>query len=358
MRTPEESNRVALKNLKVITYLALIIALTDTVFVAVLATQIVNNRNGGAPTTSTDLGYIKVSSPLITPPTSIAAAPIVMQPEPFGERLTDINEPFNSSELSVINNASNSFFETAGEMYLNGSLENSIGTTPSLAPELLLNSKPTVIYLGAISCIFCGENRWAMALALSRFGGFSELFKGYSSFMDGDLPTIYWAPANYNSSSDVAFGNFYSSNYIYFLTTDYASPITQGFEMQSLNYFELQAATLNNTAYEKAIALIATLNNYQGTPYTIWGKYVVSGADAFDFGNSTNSTSSGEYPLTNMTHDQVLSQLANPADQFAWTEYAGADLYLTLLCLSTANAVSACHLPAIVQIEERSSQLG
>jgi hypothetical protein len=352
LKTPEDSNRIALKNLKVITYLALAIALTDTVFVAVLATQVVNNRNA-ATTTNTDLGFVKISGPVVTPATSLATAPIITQQEPFGERLTDINEPFNSSELSIINNASNSFFETAGEMYLNGTLQNTVGSQPSLTPQLLLNGKPTVIYLGAISCIFCGENRWAMALALSRFGGFSELFKGYSSFNDGDLPTIYWAPANYNASSGVAFGNFYSSNYIYFLTTDYASPITQGFEMQTLNYFELQAAAINNTAYEKAIALIGTLNNYQGTPYTIWGKYVVSGADAFDFGNSTNSSSSGQYPLTNLTHDQVLSQLAQPNDQFAWTEYAGADLYLTLLCASTSNAVPACHLPAIVQIEEK-----
>jgi hypothetical protein len=350
LKTPEDSNRIALKNLKVITYLALAIALTDTVFVAVLATQVLKNGNN-ATTTSTDLGFIKVSSALVTPATSIATAPIVTQQEPFGSRLTDINEPFNSSELAVINNASNSFFETAGEMYLNGTLQNTVGTQPLLTPELILNGKPTVIYLGAISCVFCGENRWAMALALSRFGGFSELFKGYSSFMDHDLPTIYWAPANYNATNDVAFGNFYSSNYIYFLTTEFASPITQGFQMQALSYFEQQASALNNTAYIKAIALIGTLNDYQGTPYTIWGKYVVNGADADDFGNSTNATLGVVYPLTNTTHDQVLSQLAQPNDQFAWTEYAAADLYLTLLCSSTANVVPACHLPAIEQIE-------
>lgn len=353
MKTSEDSNKIAFRNLKVITYLALIIALTDTVFVAVLATQVIHEGNSNATTTNTNLGFIKVSGPVVTPATSVPSAPVITQQEPFGTRLTDINAPFNSSELAVINNASNSYFQTAGEMYLNGTLQNTIGTQPSLTPQLLLNGKPTVIYLGAISCIFCGENRWAMALALSRFGGFSALYKGYSSFMDGDLPTIYWAPDPYNASSSVTFGNFYSSNYIYFLTTEYASPVTQGFEMQSLNYFELQAAAINNTAYIKTIALIGTLNNYQGTPYTIWGKWVVSGADAFDFGNSSNSSASGKYPLTNMTHDQVLSQLANPNDQFAWTEYAAADLYLTLLCSSTANAVSACHLPAIVQIEQK-----
>jgi hypothetical protein len=354
LKTPEESNRITLKNLKVITYLALIIALTDTVFVAVLATQVVNNNRGSSGvTTTTDLGFIKVTGPVITPPTSLATAPVITTLEPFGARLTDINQPFNSSELSVINNASNSFFETAGEMYLNGTLQNTIGTQPALTPVLQLNGRPTVIYLGAISCQFCGENRWAMAMALSRFGGFSQLFKGYSSFNDHDLPTIYWAPANYNASSDVEFGNFYTSNYIYFLSTEYSSPITGGFQMQSLSYFELKSTAINNSAYEKSIALIGTLNNYQGTPYTIWGKWVVNGVDAIDFGNSTNATSGIHFPLTNTTHAQVLEQFANPNDQFAWTEYAAADLYLALLCSSTANAVSACHLPAIVQIEAK-----
>ena len=357
MKTSEENNRIALKNLKVIVYLALIIALTDTVFVAVLATQVVGNRNtGGAAATTQAQVYIRVSAPTITPATSIATAPVVTKEEPFGARLTGINSPLNATELSIINNASNSYFETAGLMFLNASLANSVSTQPFLGPELVVNGKISVVYIGAISCIFCGENRWAMALALSRFGGFSQLYKGYSSFQDADLPTLYWAPANYNASQDVEFGNFYSSSYINFLSIENASPITLGFEPPSLAYMAQQAAALNNSAYKAAVNMVAQLNDYQGTPYTIWGKYIVSGADAFDFGNSTATLSNGHYPLTNNTHEQVFSQLAHPTDQFALTEYAAADLYLTLLCISTNNPVSACHLSAITQIEARSGQ--
>jgi hypothetical protein len=56
------------------------------------------------------------------------------------------------------------------------------------------NGKPSVIYIGAISCVWCGENRWAMAMALSRFGSFNSLYIGYSSIHDGDVPTLYWKP--------------------------------------------------------------------------------------------------------------------------------------------------------------------
>ena len=67
-----------------------------------------------------------------------------------------------------------------------------------------------------------------MALALSRFGSFEQLFKGYSSLEDGDVPTLDWAPAQYNATQGVDFGNFYTSKYVNFLSIDYASPITQG----------------------------------------------------------------------------------------------------------------------------------
>ena len=338
-------------------YLALIIALTDTVFVAVLATQVISNRNTGTGvTTTTAQVFIRVSAPAVTPATSIASAPVITTDEPFGARLTGINAPFSSAELSIINNASNDNFELAGLMFLNGTLANQVGAQPVLGPEIIVNGKPSVVYVGAISCIFCGENRWAMALALSRFGGFSQLYKGYSSFGDADLPTLYWSPANYNASQAVEFGNFYSSSYINFLSIEYSSPIRLGFEPPTLSYLAQQAIALNNTAYKAAVNTIAQLNDYQGTPYTIWGKFIVSGADAFDFGNSSATLTSGRYPLTNNTHDEVLSQLAQPNDQFAYTEYAAADLYLTLICISTSNPVAACHLPAITQIEARSGQ--
>ena len=115
-----------------------------------------------------------------------------------------------------------------------------------------MNGKPSVIYLGAISCVYCGENRWAMALALGQFGSFQHLFKGYSSLGDADVPTIYWAPAEYNVTQGVDFGNFYTSNYINFLSMDYASPITEGFMMGSLTYFQQQATSTMNPAYEDA----------------------------------------------------------------------------------------------------------
>jgi len=279
----------------------------------------------------------------------IAAYPLVSGllagPAPnFGHTLAGINTPLTPAQLAVINNASNSYFEQAGEMYLNHSLPNVGGASVSRTNSLVVNGKPSVIYLGATSCIYCGENRWAMALALSRFGQFGTLYTGYSALGDGDVPTIYWSPALYNTSSATTFGSNYTSSYINFLPIEYQSKITLGFQVQSIPYFQQQAQANGNGAYINATNLIAQLNTFQGTPYTIWGRDIVPGADAIAFTN-------GNTTIMNMTHAQIYAQLANPDNQFSWTQYAGADLYIAMVCSSMGNTPPICSLPAIQGIE-------
>lgn len=291
-----------------------------------------------------------ITGSLLVPPTSLSSAPVVAQNESFGSRLTNINSPLNASELAVINYAPASYFETAGEMFLNGSINNSIGAQASTAPMFMVNGKPSVIYLGSITCIFCGENRWAMALALSRFGNFTYLFKGYSSFGDGDLPTLYWAPAHYNQSAE-DLGNFYSSRYINFISIEDAMPITQGFDLNPMSTIQQRVNATGNTAYMDALAFIIETKDFAGTPFTVWGPYVVGGADGIVFGNSTPT--SAYYPIAHMTHAQVLAQFAKPDNQFAWSEYAAADYYVALLCKGTGNTAPVCSLPAIQGIEAK-----
>jgi len=329
-------------------YTGMALSVVALVVVAALSVELSHGLSQRSVSSRTALAPIFVTGLLITPPLSLADAPPILTQQPFGHRLTDINVPLNSTQLAVINDGPNSYFDTAARMWLNGSLTNLVGQQIAAAPLFTVNGKPAVVYLGAISCIFCGENRWAMALALSRFGIFQDLFFGYSSWQDSDVPTLYWAPAHYNTSSAVSFGNFYDGNYVTFLSIDYASPITAGFQMQTLPYFQQQATAVNNTVYEKATNLLVSLNNFAGTPYTIWGRYSVLGADANDFGEVTSTSSSSSttsssssttstaslLPLTSMTHDQVLASLADPNTQFAWTEYAAADYYVALICSS------------------------
>ena len=77
------------------------------------------------PITKTNLTLYNISNQqLPQPPLSLSAYPVITQQQPFGKRLTNINAPLNSTELAVINDAPSSYFETAGEMLLNGSIDN------------------------------------------------------------------------------------------------------------------------------------------------------------------------------------------------------------------------------------------
>ncbi len=269
----------------------------------------------------------------------------------FGRRLTNISKPINSTDLAIINNAPNSYFETAGEMLLNGTIQNYVSNVPANKsnqyPPLIIDGKPSVVYVGATSCVFCGEGRWAMALALSRFGNFSSLYKGYSSFGDHDLPTLYWAKDNYTIQSGVGYGNSYSSKYINFISSDYESPIIQGFVVKPLTFFIQNAP---NSTYLSALQFMNSTGKFSGTPFMFWGTTIIDGTVGEVFGNTTPTTI---LPLEYETHAQVFAQLKNFNDQFSWSEYAAADVYAAHTCGSINNTASFCSLPAIKSLEKQ-----
>jgi hypothetical protein len=301
-------------------------------------------------TTISTARSFNINSQVPTPPLSLANAPVITENQTFGSRLTDINAPFNATELAVINNAPDSYFTKGGNMLLNNTLANTVGgVVPTLLPSFILNGKPVVMYLGSTTCIFCAENKWAMALALSRFGNFSYLFKGYSALRDGDLPTLLWAPTEYNTSSSTSFGAFYKSNYITFLGVEDSALITGGFSLSSPAMMQSRANATGSQAYTDMLQYITLTNDFKGTPFTVWGSYEVGGVDAVVLGNATPT--SQNYPLGKMTHSDVLRLLSESNSQFAWSEYAAADIYVALLCKSINNTAPVCGLSTIHAIE-------
>ncbi|MFP3215115.1 MAG: hypothetical protein RXR32_01000, partial [Candidatus Micrarchaeota archaeon] len=138
------------KSLKIVSWSALVIGIL-AIIVGILA--IVSLPKTSAPTSVTSVApvttisnvsfskAIYVNGSLITPSMSLPDAPVITQNQSFGSRLTNINEPLNASELAIINNASDSYFEQAGLMLLNGSID-SVGTQTQKAPLLIVNGKP------------------------------------------------------------------------------------------------------------------------------------------------------------------------------------------------------------------------
>lgn len=59
------------------------------------------------------------------------------------------------------------------------------------------NGKPQVLYIGAEFCPYCAGERWALTVALSKFGSFSGLKTINSS--ESDVPTLTYVNAKYTS---------------------------------------------------------------------------------------------------------------------------------------------------------------
>jgi hypothetical protein len=296
------------------------------------------------------------------------AVALTRQPQ-LGNTTVGIDAPLSPAQLGAINNAPDSYFERAGQMVLNLSLpgEQLSNNTyyapyfqislsePEQGEAFVYNNKQSVIYIGATSCVWCAENRWAMALALSRFGSFNSLLIGYSSLHDGDVPTLYWARNNYATNGSVTYGNSYRSSYINFFSADYDSEISGGFMFPALQnpitYFVYNSP---NSTYREAMEFMNSTRAFAGTPFTLWGASLNRGADAVVLGTPMNSTENPNYPpLTFMTHKQILAQLGAFNTTFAYEEYAAADIYVAEVCASLNNTAPICSLPSIRSFEPK-----
>jgi Domain of unknown function (DUF929) len=69
-------------------------------------------------------------------------------------------------------------------------------------PLLTINGKPTVVFVSEESCPFCAAERWALTVALSRFGTWSQLGITKSSATDvyPNTATLSFRAARYSSA--------------------------------------------------------------------------------------------------------------------------------------------------------------
>lgn len=84
--------------------------------------------------------------------------------------------------------------------------------------------KPDVLYMGGLFCPYCAGERWALAVALSKFGTFSDLDIVHSA--ESDVPTLSFT------------GSTFQSDYVTFTPKE-----IRGNEKQGNGWNELETAT-------------------------------------------------------------------------------------------------------------------
>jgi hypothetical protein len=181
------------------------------------------------------------------------------------------------------------------------------------------DGKPLVTYIGAEYCPYCAAERWALAVALSRFGSFQHLSATHSSSTDvfPDTQTLSF----YEST--------YTSPYLDFASVEEATNHAVGG-----TYGSLQAPTTAQSA------LMAQDDPTGSIPFLdIGGRYVVIGA------------SYSPQVLQGLSQQAIAAALSNPSSQVAQAIDGTANVITAAISAITGNQpVAIGNSPTIAAI--------
>ena len=214
-----------------------------------------------------------------------------------------------------------------------------IGSGPDLLvpvrDKLLTGSggRPQIIYYGAEYCPYCAGERWAMIVALSRFGSFSGLQTTHSASDD-----VY--P---NTPTFTFYGSSYQSQYL-----DFTPIELQTNQRVNGQYSTLQTPTPDQQQLFQRLDAPPYVQSEGagGIPFiTFANQYVISG--------STVAPS----VLQGQSWDQIASRLNDPNTAESKAIVGGANQATAAICAATNNnPATVCGQPAIKKIEASLTQ--
>jgi hypothetical protein len=231
------------------------------------------------------------------------------------------NGPTGSSLSAVVDKVTSvpaSALNTVGDG--GGAVTGKPTTISGTNTPLTENGKPEMFYTGAEYCPYCAAERWAMIVALSRFGTFKGLATVHSAVANGagnaepdpDTPTFTFLHATY------------SSPYLSFTPLEIQTNIP---DPSTGTYTDLQKPTA---------AQQALITKYDGStgpiPFIDFGnKYVISGV-SYDPG-----------VLDGLSWATIANDLSNPNSTVAKAVDGTANYITAAICKMTGNQpASAC----------------
>jgi Domain of unknown function (DUF929) len=183
------------------------------------------------------------------------------------------------------------------------------------------DGKPLITYIGAEYCPYCAAERWALAVALSRFGTFQNLQGTHSSDTD-----------QYPGTQTLSFyGSTYNSDDIDFQPVEEATNQPDGD-----SYAPLQTPTAAQSA------LMATYDAEGSIPFLdIANRYVITGS------------SFSPQILQGLSRSQIAADLSNPNSAVAQAIDGAANDITAAIVSVTGNqpssVASSATIAAIVQ---------
>jgi Domain of unknown function (DUF929) len=232
---------------------------------------------------------------------------------PTGAALASVVDKVTSVPASVLNEVGDGSGSVASK------------PTAGSGSGLTVNGKPEMLFIGAEYCPYCAAERWAMIVALSRFGTFKGLSTVHSAVENGaggqepdpDTPTFTFLHATYTSP------------YLTFtpveVNTNIPDPSTGG-------YTTLQTPTAAQTAIWKKYS------SDEGVPFVDFNnKYVILGP-SYDPG-----------VLAGLSWATIASDLSNPNSAVAKAVDGTANYITAAICKGMTGNQPASVCTSTVQ---------
>ena len=194
-------------------------------------------------------------------------------------------------------------------------------------PALLTSGgKPEVLFEGAEYCPYCAAERWALTVALSRFGTFSGLQLIHST--NADI---------YSNTSTLSFYKAtYTSKYLTFTSVELYGLKDNGIPLQKPT--KAQAALMSKYDAPPYIS-----SEYAGSyPFVDFGnQYLVLGAQYVP--SALGTTESVDASHFGLSWSQIAADIRNPNSQVAQAVDGTANSITAAICKITKNAdASVC----------------
>jgi Domain of unknown function (DUF929) len=248
------------------------------------------------------------------------------------------NGPTGSALTSLINEVTSVPASTLNAVGTGGG---AITNTPIKinGSTLTANGKPEMLYMGAEYCPYCAAERWAMIVALSRFGTFTGLSTVHSASVNGagsaepypNTPTFTFAHATY------------TSKYLTFtpveLNTNIPDPSTGG-------YTTLDTPTS---------AQNALMTKWDNQPY-IPSSEPAGSIPFIYFGGQTmivGTSVAQNQALQGLNWNQIAADLHNPNSAVAKAEDGEANYITAAICKMTGNQPASACTATVQSIESQ-----